>query len=63
MLCFSPNPRPGVGRPLAYGREACILPSESTETVRDTMSVEIFVNHGKRYFMKTLPPADPAADG
>ncbi len=33
-----------------------IPPAEHIEIVRDTMSVEIFVNHGKNYFVKALPP-------
>ena len=33
-----------------------VPPAEHIEIVRDTMSVEIFVNHGERYFVKALPP-------
>lgn len=34
-----------------------IRPSEYIEVIRDTMSIEIFVDHGKEYFVKALPPS------
>ena len=33
-----------------------VPPAEHIEVVRDTMSVEIFVNHGEKYYVKALPP-------
>lgn len=34
-----------------------VPPAEHIEVIRDTMSVEIFVNHGESYYVKALPPA------
>jgi len=33
-----------------------VPPAEHIRVIRDTMSVEIFVNHGEQYFVKALPP-------
>lgn len=35
-----------------------VPPAEHIEVIRDTMSVEIFVDHGKKYLVKALPAGD-----